>query len=90
MISDGTMSATAETGSPAAADIYVLAQGARHADGSLIMASNPALPGEEIVIYATGLGLTNPMTKTGAITPSPAPAAAGALSYDYRLNASPP
>jgi uncharacterized protein (TIGR03437 family) len=36
-----------------------------HADGSLVDATNPAVAGEEVVIYATGLGATNPSFATG-------------------------
>ncbi len=31
-----------------------------HADSSLVSSNKPASPGEEVVIYATGLGATNP------------------------------
>lgn len=36
-----------------------------HADGKFISSTNPARPGETIVIYAAGLGPTNPPLKTG-------------------------
>jgi uncharacterized protein (TIGR03437 family) len=36
-----------------------------HADNSLVNAANPATAGEEVVIYATGLGATNPSFATG-------------------------
>jgi len=36
-----------------------------HADHSLVSAANPASAGEEVVIYATGLGATNPPFATG-------------------------
>ena len=38
-----------------------------HANGSLVNAANPARPGEEIVIYATGLGQVTPAVSTGAL-----------------------
>jgi uncharacterized protein (TIGR03437 family) len=37
-----------------------------HADNSLVSAAKPASAGEEVVIYATGLGATNPSFVTGA------------------------
>ncbi len=37
-----------------------------HADGSTVAAGNPVVPGETLVIYATGLGPTNPSVDTGA------------------------
>jgi uncharacterized protein (TIGR03437 family) len=36
-----------------------------HADNTLVSASTPASAGEEVVIYATGLGATNPPFATG-------------------------
>jgi uncharacterized protein (TIGR03437 family) len=36
-----------------------------HADNSLVRAAKPAIAGEEVVIYATGLGATNPSFATG-------------------------
>ena len=62
-----------------------------HADGQPVTFSNPAITGEEIVMYASGLGLPagGPRLKSGDVTPSPAPLAGGVLSYDYRMNASP-
>jgi uncharacterized protein (TIGR03437 family) len=36
-----------------------------HADNSLVSAAKPASAGEEVVIYATGLGATNPSFVTG-------------------------
>src|SRR5579871_467873 len=46
------------------ADGYVVAQ---HADYSLITADHPARPGEIIVVYATGLGYTQPNPLPGEI-----------------------
>jgi uncharacterized protein (TIGR03437 family) len=40
---------------------------AQHADGSLISASAPALPGEIVVLYAAGLGRTSPDVPAGAV-----------------------
>ncbi|HVN03785.1 MAG TPA: hypothetical protein VMT86_05160 [Bryobacteraceae bacterium] len=44
-----------------------------HADGSLVAASNPAQANEELVAYATGLGLTNPVATTGKPATSAVP-----------------
>ena len=47
--------------------------------------------GEEIVIYALGLGTTNPAAQTGHATPSPAPVATtvAGFEYNYAINAPP-
>jgi uncharacterized protein (TIGR03437 family) len=62
-----------------------------HADGTLVSAANPATAGEEIVIYALGLGTTKPAVPTGQATPVPAPltTAGDLLSYNFQLNAPP-
>jgi uncharacterized protein (TIGR03437 family) len=91
-ISDGTNRTTSLGISPVPARVHVL--GITHADGSLVTRSNPALVGEVIVMYASGLGWPLAASsvlalKTGDVTPSPAATVAGALSYDYRVNTSP-
>ena len=43
-------------------------------DYSLVTASNPAAPGETIVIYTTGLGPVSPPVADGTPAPGPAPA----------------
>jgi len=43
-----------------------------HADGTLVTALSPAKPGEEVVIYAFGLGYTKPFVQTGAASPAAA------------------
>jgi hypothetical protein len=60
-----------------------------HADGSLVSFSKPAQPGEELVMYAVGLGATNPPVKTGAASPAPPipTAQTFVLNFDYRQNA---
>jgi len=62
-----------------------------HADGSLVSFSKPARPGEELVMYAVGLGATNPPVKTGAGSPAPPVPTAQtfSLNFDYRQNALP-
>jgi uncharacterized protein (TIGR03437 family) len=37
-----------------------------HGDNSLVNAASPAKGGEQVVIYCTGLGVTNPSFATGA------------------------
>lgn len=38
-----------------------------HANGATVTAENPARPGEVIILYATGLGNTNPLLPTGLL-----------------------
>jgi uncharacterized protein (TIGR03437 family) len=45
---------------------------ATHSSGELIVAENPARPGETIVIYAAGLGPTSPRQKYGFLVKTPA------------------
>lgn len=42
-----------------------------HADGSLVQGGNPAQPGETLVLYAFGLGGTNPTVPAGSPAPLP-------------------
>lgn len=44
-----------------------------HADGTLVKGNKPARRGETIVIYAVGLGTTNPAVKTGEASPPQSP-----------------
>lgn len=44
-----------------------------HTDASLVSAQNPARPGEELTIYATGMGVTDPAVRTGKVVRSAAP-----------------
>jgi uncharacterized protein (TIGR03437 family) len=46
-----------------------------HANGSAITKSNPAQPGETVVIYGTGWGQTTPNAVNGEITTVPSPLA---------------
>ena len=63
-----------------------------HTDGRPVEASRPARVGEELVMYALGLGQTQPLVPTGMATPSPPPPfpnAVFALHFDYTPNAPP-
>lgn len=62
-----------------------------HADGSPVDALHPAKVGEQLVMYAVGVGATNPKVATGAPSPMPpAPAVAGfMLNFDFQANAPP-
>jgi uncharacterized protein (TIGR03437 family) len=44
---------------------------ATHADGSLILETSPAAPGEYIVLYVVGMGLTNQNVASGSASPLP-------------------
>ncbi|HKW99019.1 MAG TPA: hypothetical protein VJN43_14865 [Bryobacteraceae bacterium] len=61
-----------------------------HANGDAVSAENPAKAGEQLVMYAVGLGATTPGVQTGKGSPSPAASAGGfVLNFDYRVNARP-
>jgi uncharacterized protein (TIGR03437 family) len=78
----GTVTATVSVGGQTATQTFTLAPAAPgiftingsgsgdgvivHADNTLVSAARPASAGEEVVIYATGLGATNPAFATGA------------------------
>jgi uncharacterized protein (TIGR03437 family) len=61
---------------------------ATHADYSLVTAAAPAQPGEEIVLYATGLGSTIPPAEYNTLPETAAPLAAG-VNFLVMLNGSP-
>jgi uncharacterized protein (TIGR03437 family) len=42
----------------------------RTTGGSVILASNPALPGDVLTVYGTGFGQTNPVGTSGSIAPA--------------------
>ena len=42
----------------------------RTTGGSLILASNPALPGDALTVYGTGFGQTNPVGTSGSLAPA--------------------
>jgi len=62
-----------------------------HANGTLVTSASPAQIGEEIVIYALGLGSTNPQAQTGHAAPSPAApvTSLAGVEFDYAVNAPP-
>jgi hypothetical protein len=62
-----------------------------HANGTLVTADSPAQAGEEIVIWALGLGPTTPTPKTGQASPTPAATLSSFLylQFDFRTNATP-
>jgi len=63
---------------------------ATHRDGSIIGVDHPAKAGEEIVLYAFGLGNTMPTVPTGAAPTAPAPVFLPfRASFDPRSNAAP-
>jgi hypothetical protein len=62
-----------------------------HADGTLVTADSPALPGETVVIYAYGLGQTSQTPNTGQASPTPAATLSSPLylRFDFTSNAVP-
>lgn len=58
-----------------------------HVDGSRVGSSNPAKPGEEIVIYAVGLGRPEPFPANGDAPKVPIPIGGFRVSFDPRPNA---
>lgn len=62
-----------------------------HADGTLVDASKPAGPGEELVMYVVGLGSVSSPVKTGEASPSPPVAISGmpVLTFNFQPNAQP-
>ena len=79
--SNGTMTATINVGGQTGTQTFTLAPASPgifttngggfgdgvivHGDNSLVSAAKPASPGEQVVIYATGLGETSPSFPTG-------------------------
>jgi len=59
-----------------------------HADGTAVSVNSPAVAGEELVAYATGLGQTNPALATGQPAAASSPTVdAFSLDFNYRPNA---
>jgi uncharacterized protein (TIGR03437 family) len=63
-----------------------------HGNGTIVDGFHPARAGEELVMYALGLGHTTPELKTGAAAPSPGPVITPdrfSLNFDFRVNVPP-
>ncbi len=62
-----------------------------HLDGTLVTPISPAKAGETVVIYAFGLGSTNPTPKTGQASPTPAAVLSSVVyfQFDFQANATP-
>lgn len=59
-----------------------------HADGTPVSVNNPAVAGEELVAYATGLGQTNPPLTTGQPAAASSPTVSTYnLDFNYHPNA---
>lgn len=63
---DGPSSSAPQNGA------HIIAQ--HSADYSLVTSSNPAKPGEYLIMYLVGMGATNPPVASGAASPSSPPA----------------
>ena len=61
-------------GAPAILNFTSGAVIAQHLDGTLVLPTSPATPGEYIVIYSSGLGATDIPVASGAASPSNPPA----------------
>jgi uncharacterized protein (TIGR03437 family) len=74
---------------PEASRVHVIA--ITRADGSVINFERPVHVGEQLVMYAVGLGTTTPSVPTGEATPNSAPRTTQSfqLNFDYRPNAPP-
>jgi uncharacterized protein (TIGR03437 family) len=57
-------------GAPAILNFSSGAVIAQHLDGTLVLAASPAMPGEYLVIYSSGLGATDIPVASGAASPS--------------------
>ena len=60
-----------------------------HADGTPVaplMGGTEAVPGETLVLYATGIGPATPAAKSGEITLVPAPIAWVTMAFDYNFH----
>jgi uncharacterized protein (TIGR03437 family) len=77
----------------AAPGIFTLSDGApaiqHSADYSLVTPSNPAVPGEVIIVYATGLGQVTPAVPSGVAASAPTPATPTCGSFFAQQSAPP-
>jgi uncharacterized protein (TIGR03437 family) len=60
----------------------------RAANNALVSDANPIQAGDELIVYATGLGRTSPAVDTGAAAPSN-PLAAAMVQPDVSLDGAP-
>jgi uncharacterized protein (TIGR03437 family) len=60
-----------------------------HGNGVLVSNVRPALPGEELIAWAVGLGQTSPAATTGQPAQAAPAAEAFYLDFNYRVNALP-
>jgi uncharacterized protein (TIGR03437 family) len=60
-----------------------------HPSGELVTQLNPAKPGEELVMYAFGLGGTKPAVPAGSPAPNPAALAVGNFSVAFAYTGAP-
>lgn len=65
-----------------------------HPDGTLVSGSSPARDGEIVTLYATGLGLTDPLIPSGTAAGQPPPRVGdvtftAAIAFDFSINAGP-
>jgi hypothetical protein len=75
-------------GAPASATGLPCPSVVAHGDGSLVSVKSPAKGGEEIVVYAVGLGQTNPPLQTGKLVTAAAPTQTTyGLDFNYHPNA---
>jgi hypothetical protein len=59
-----------------------------HSNGVVVTANQPAQPGEQLVMYAVGLGATAPPAQTGQPSPSGSTASIQ-IVFDFTINARP-
>jgi len=59
---------------------------AQHSNGALVKTSNPAKPGEVLVVYLLGMGATNPAVTSGQQAPSAEPLARVVVAPTLTVN----
>lgn len=72
-VSGPEVTVTLADAAPALFDVGTGYAIATHADGTLLTDASPAQPGETVVVYATGLGATEPNPSPGEIPQTAAP-----------------
>lgn len=60
-----------------------------HSDGTIVNAANPASPGEQLVLYAVGLGPVSPRVPSGEPSPTSPATASVTMSFEFRPDAAP-